>query len=133
MKVAVYGSLMSGLYNYDNYLKGKSELLGQFQTEPIFTLIDMKNFPGLLPDGKTSITMEVFDIDDIVLSDLDGLEGYRVDNPEDSYYIRKLMETPYGEAYYYEFNKKIYGDKKEENPIVKSGNWKMHYTTIKRS
>lgn len=130
MYVAVYGSLMKGLHNHDYYLKGKSEYIGQFQTEPKFTLISLKSFPGLLPNGSTSITMEVYDVDDIVLKDLDSLEGYRENSIESSYYIRKKMKTPYGEAYYYEYNIKTHSLPKKE--IVTSGNWKTHSTTVIR-
>lgn len=128
MKVAVYGSLLKGFYNYDNFLKGKSEYVGSFQTDPIFNLIDMGTFPALTKEGSTSISMEVFDIDDIVLGDLDSLEGYNKGYPEKSFYNREKLSTPYGDAYYYVFN----GDKRDNENIITSGNWRNHKLVGKR-
>lgn len=121
MKVAVYGSLLKGLHNHNSYL-GEAKYIGEFQTEPKFTMVDLGSFPGLLNDGNTSVSMEVYDVDDVQLSELDRLEGYSSDTPEQSYYKRELFKTPYGEAYYYVFN----GAKRKDENIVTGGNWREY-------
>lgn len=127
MYVAVYGSLMSGLYNHKAHLENKAELVGTFQTEPIYNLIDLGAYPGLTKKGSTSVTMEIYDIDDIVLQNLDRLESYRPEDKESSYYNRELIETPYGEAYCYFFNLNTKGSKK-----VTHGNWREHVTRVRK-
>lgn len=119
--VAVYGSLMKGLYN-DEFLKD-SKFIGTFVTEPIYTLIDLGSYPGLYENGTTSINMEVYEVDDHTLADIDGLEGYLEDNQELSMYIRKTISTPFGKAFGY-----IYNDPIGTNEPITSGDWKEHIT-----
>lgn len=117
--VAVYGSLMKGLHN-DVYLED-AELKGSFVTEPKFTLVDLGSYPGLYENGTTSINMEVYEVDIHTLADVDGLEGYREDSLEMSMYLRKPIDTPFGEAIGY-----IYNTPRKNEEIVKSGDWKEH-------
>jgi gamma-glutamylcyclotransferase (GGCT)/AIG2-like uncharacterized protein YtfP len=119
MKVAVYGSLMSGLHNHDYHLKD-SKYIGQFESEPVFELLDLGSFPGLIKNGHTSVTMEVYEIDDITLAGLDVLEGYNSNSPQNSHYRREMLKTPYGECYCYIYNSK----KSQSYKKVKEGNWK---------
>lgn len=127
MFVAVYGSLLSGLYNHDRHLKN-AELIGQFQSEPVYNLYDLRSFPGLTKGGNTSVTMEIYDVNDVELSNLDRLEGYNPNNPENSFYTRELIQTPYGEAFCYFYNHNL----NEKVGTIKHGNWRLHSTTVKR-
>ena len=119
--VAVYGSLMEGLHNH-RYLED-SKLKGSFLTEPSYTLVDLGSFPGLYEDGTTSISMEIYEVDEHTLADIDNLEGYVEHDEELSMYNRKTMSTPFGEAFGYIYNSPI--GKKE--PII-SGDWREHLT-----
>lgn len=120
MKIAVYGSLMKGLHNHKYFLKN-AEYLGQFESEPEFTLFDIGSFPGLKKDGTTSILMEVYNINKDILKLIDGLEGYNKDAINTSHYKRLIMYTPYGFVFYYVYNASTTNYKE-----VKEGNWKEY-------
>tara|TARA_R110002124_G_scaffold281430_1_gene455668 strand:+ start:16832 stop:17263 length:432 start_codon:yes stop_codon:yes gene_type:complete len=121
--VSVYGSLRKGLSNHKFYLKN-NELLGEFKTDPIYELYDLGSFPGLKKEGYTSVTMEVYEVNHEELAHLDMLEGYR--NSKDDYYIREIINTPYGKAYTYFYNHSVTNSKK-----VKTGDWKEHVQQLK--
>jgi len=72
--IFVYGTLRQGELNH-RLLEG-SKCLGTVKTEPRFNLIDLQHFPGLIPGGNTSVTGELFTIDDFTLHKLDRLEGH---------------------------------------------------------
>ena len=114
--VAVYGSLRKGLHNHG--VLGNSELLGTFKTEPLFSLYSLGSYPGLKPNGNTSIAMEVYSVDDNVASYIDRLEGYTKDRPA-TFYDKVEIETPWGNAGLYLYVPEVY----EEN-LVESGDWK---------
>lgn len=99
--VAVYGSLREGLHNYP-CLNG-SELMGQYETEPIYTMISLGGYPGVLKEGSTSIVMEVYKVDAKTLVRLDNLEGYRGPG-KNNFYNREKISTPFGDAYTYFYN-----------------------------
>ena len=125
MQVAVYGSLRKGHGNYEVHLKGK-KCIGQFETEPIYNLIDLGGFPGLLKGGATSVIMEVYDINSTELAAMDGLEGYR--GPEyikSNMYNREKIESPYGQVSVYFFNSPY----NEKHKLVESGDWTDYYKT----
>ncbi len=117
--VAVYGSLMEGLHN--NHRLRNSELMGTWLTEPVFTLGDLGSFPGLLENGNTSVNMEIYKIDTTTLVGLDNLEGYNEGNENMSMYLRKTIDTPYGEAFVYIYNASI-----PSNKEVNTGDWREH-------
>jgi len=122
-KVAVYGSLLKGLHNHNYYLKN-AKYIGEFDSDPDYTLYDLGQYPGLKRKGNTSIRMEVYEVDNIQLNKIDTLEGYHPQNKDSSHYNRFEIDTPYGKAYSYEYNPKV-------NSITKvlSGDWKDHFNT----
>ncbi|UOF79326.1 gamma-glutamyl cyclotransferase [Caudoviricetes sp.] len=71
--IAVYGSLKKGFGNHR--LLKSSEFLGTGETFPVFKMISLTNYPGLL-DGEDSIEVEVYEVDDATFRALDLLEGY---------------------------------------------------------
>jgi gamma-glutamylcyclotransferase (GGCT)/AIG2-like uncharacterized protein YtfP len=73
MKVFAYGTLMSGENNH-RQLRG-ARLLAVRRTEPRYTLVSLGAYPALLDGGTTSITGEVYDVDDDLLRALDRFEG----------------------------------------------------------
>jgi len=120
MYVAVYGSLRKGHGNFEYLLKGE-EFIGQFETEPIYTLLDLGSFPGLVKAGGTSVVMEVFDVDAEKLKKLDGLEGYYgVAEKKTNHYNREKIDSPFGPVSTYFYNKM---KKKEAYRIVPDGDW----------
>lgn len=119
--VGVYGSLREGMGNYFHFLDNdQSTLLGEFKTEPQYTMVSLGGFPGLYKEGNTSILVEVFEVTDEIFRRLDGLEGYRESNPQNSMYIREQIETPYGDAWIYIYNG---NGVNTGSTIVESGDW----------
>lgn len=114
--VAVYGSLRKTMGNHDYFLS-KSKLLGEFKTKPEFTLYSLGSYPGLKHKGDTSIVTEVYEVDDITLHRLNGLEGY-TPGEEATFYDRIEIETPWGNAFIY-----IYVNELSDDSIVSSGDW----------
>jgi len=123
MLVAVYGSLRKGLSNYSRIQDANYK--GQFDTEPIYTMYDLKYYPAIIKGGNTSVVMEVFEVDKNTLKDLDSLEGF--DDSRDTtlnYYNRETIKTPYGKAIVYIFNQ---AEALHGKNIVETGDWKDYH------
>ena len=120
-KVTVYGSLLQGLGNYPLLERHNAKRLGEFKTEPKFTMISLGGFPGVVKNGTTAIHAEVYEVDDNCLASLDGLEGFRGEGKH-NFYDRETIDTPFGESFiYFLHNANIV----EKSPtIVGSGDWK---------
>ena len=118
--VAVYGSLLSGLGNHRVIQGENTELLGEFTSEPVYSLYSLGGFPGLKEDGETAVKMEVYSVDDTVAKRVDSLEGYSPDRPA-TFYDKKPIETPWGTASVY-----IYVDDIPKERLVESGDWRGH-------
>jgi len=91
--VLVYGSLKQGFYNH-SVLAGAS-YLGTYVTPPKYTMYDMGSYPAIEMGGDTAISCEVYEVAGMGMKALDSLEGYP------HFYNRKLLDTPYGEAWIY--------------------------------
>jgi len=94
IKVMVYGSLKRGFGNHSYHL-GNSEYLGKVETLPQYTMFSLGGFPGVIPNGKTSIQGELYNVTERELRTLDRLEG------NGSFYTREVIETSEGEAWIY--------------------------------
>lgn len=117
-KVAVYGSLRKGLGNHS--VLGAGKLLGTFESQPNFTMYSVGGwYPGLVEEGTTSVIMEVYEVNDEDFKAVNHLEGFYIEDDPSNHYNRKLMTTPFGEAYHYIYNMPTAGLK-----IVESGDWK---------
>lgn len=107
-KVAVYGSLLSGLGNYPligRYVKsGGAKLLGETTTEELFDMYDLGYFPGLKDNGNSHIHIEVYAVCEEALASIRRLEGYR--SSGDGMYAEKMINTEFGEAAIYIYNSK---------------------------
>lgn len=124
--VAVYGSLRTGLQNHA--MMNTAEYLGEFDTEPIFDLYSVSYYPGLKENGSTSIKMEVYKVDDSLMSRLNNLEGYQESRDEsENHYNRKIIDSPYGLVYTYIYNG--YVDSKAK---VESGDWVEYKSTVSK-
>jgi gamma-glutamylcyclotransferase (GGCT)/AIG2-like uncharacterized protein YtfP len=119
--VAVYGSLRNGLGNHR--LLENSEYLGEFESKPEYSLYSLGGFPGLKENGTTSVVMEVYAVDEATARRVDQLEGYNPNSDNNTFYDKKMIETPYGEAGVY-----LYVNDIPEDRLVESGDWKQHRT-----
>lgn len=118
-KIAVYGSLRRGEYNYKGHGLDTQTYLGTFETEPIFSLYSSGSYPCLKESGTTSIVMDVFEVDEATFKAVNQLEGYRgAEHTKTNFYNRKMIVTPFGEAAYF-----VYNDSVERMPRVESGDW----------
>lgn len=91
MKVFVYGSLLSGLFNH-RLLEG-SEFLGQGVTLEFFRLVSLGAYPACLSKGQGApVVGEVYEVSDLTFSRLDRLEGYP------NYYNRSKVGVKVGES-----------------------------------
>jgi gamma-glutamylcyclotransferase (GGCT)/AIG2-like uncharacterized protein YtfP len=73
VNVFVYGTLLSGEPNHRR-LRG-ARLVAAARTEPRYTLVSLGPYPALIEGGATSVTGEVYDVDDELLGALDRFEG----------------------------------------------------------
>lgn len=118
-KLFVYGSLLSGLYNWSWALK-HSNLLGKTTIEGNYTMVDLNNFPGVIIDDSnySIIHGEVYEVDDHTYNKIEALEGYPV------FYNRVKIDMPnFGEVEMY-----VLPSRYLSYPIIESGNWKKHVT-----
>jgi gamma-glutamylcyclotransferase (GGCT)/AIG2-like uncharacterized protein YtfP len=122
--VGVYGSLREGLSNHR--VLSNSKLIGTFQTLPEYTMYDLGSYPGVKPEGNTSLFIEVYNVSENTLDKLDTLEGYHSYESPNNYYDRRRIDSPYGEMYIYYYNNK-YGTNKIKT--VASGDWKDYLET----
>lgn len=120
MLVAVYGTLRKGLSNHG--LLKNAEYIGTYETLPEYKMVDLGAYPGLLENGSTSITMEVFKVTDIELGSLDQLEGYDANDAEHTFYERIIINTPFGKAFTYLYKGQFGGA-----DIVTTGDWNDYY------
>lgn len=124
-KVFVYGSLLSGLGNHR--LLETSKKLGVTKTPEGFDMLDLGYFPGAIK-GQGVLIGEVYEVDDVVLKDLDRLEGYHdKNNNHNNMYNRIEIETEFGKAYIYIYE--LYSNNNAfKRAIVEDGDWRTHYT-----
>ena len=114
--ISVYGSLRKNMGN--DHLLSTSNYLGDFQTKPEFSLYSLGYYPGLKTGGNTSVTMEVYEVDEKTAERVDRLEGY-TPGEKATFYDKIPIETPYGEASVY-----IYVNDIPQERLVESGDWK---------
>jgi gamma-glutamylaminecyclotransferase len=110
--VFVYGTLRRGEGNHR--LLEHVKLLASVKTAPIYTLISLGGCPGLLANGKTAITGELYEVDTSTLARLDELEGHP------RLYQRSAVEIedhPSAVAYF------LPATRYASSPVIESGDW----------
>ena len=108
----VYGTLKKG-FSRNTILKD-SLFIGEVMTKPLFTLIDLTYYPGVLECGNTSIHGELYEVTDETLQYCDVIEGHP------NFYKRIEIElNNNATAWCY-----VLDHAKYENPLViSSGKW----------
>ena len=111
-KLFVYGTLREG--HMRNSVLSESEFLGVKKTRKKYTMVDLSAFPGIFDEGKTSITGELYLVDDLTLQRCDMIEGH-----PNFYYRDRIKLQGGGKAYAYFLPKKDY----DYRPVVSTGDW----------
>lgn len=116
--VAVYGSLKQGFTNH-RVIEG-STLVGTFESDPQYTMVDLGSFPAVTLGGSSSIYCEVYSVDMETLRKLYRLEGCDF-NTGTGLYDAKDIETPFGAAtiFIMESNKKYTNNRR----VIDCGVW----------
>lgn len=112
MRFFVYGTLRRGESNH--HLLGDALFLGFHRTQARYSMLSMGWYPAVIDDGHTAIHGEVYQISKAHLGRLDQLEDY----PRT--YTRRLIRTPYGQAWMYLYRQPI----APGTPRVIRGDWK---------
>ena len=60
-KVFTYGTLLKGEPNHG--LLAEARLVGEARTEPVFDLINLGAFPGMVAGGSTAVRGEIYEVD----------------------------------------------------------------------
>ncbi|QSP96378.1 gamma-glutamylcyclotransferase [Marinobacter salinisoli] len=113
--VAVYGTLKRGHYN--SHLLEDAVFLGE-DTLTALTLYDLGAFPGALLHPSSGVQVEVYSVTRGILWQLDALEVFLPDAPEQSLYLREQLPTRHGTAWTYIYNRPV-----ENHQRIVSGLW----------
>lgn len=117
--LAVYGTLKRHYHN-NRLLQHKGvTFLGEFKTEPRFTMVSCGGFPAVHCTGNTSIQCELYKVKDAdVLRNVFRLEGFTgiKDDPGNWYNVEEI-KTPHGKALMFVF------PGEPERTIIQTGNW----------
>lgn len=105
MKIFVYGTLLQGMPRNFALRHAHFEGLGFITAD----LYDCGSYPGILP-GKSTTYGELYTIDEVLLAELDFIEGYDANDVENSLFLRRyitvtsLHQAINTQAYVYLFN-----------------------------
>jgi len=73
-RMFVYGTLMRGRRNHHHL--AQAVFIAQSRTAPTFRLVDAGQCAALVPEGDTAIEGELYDVNRIILFELDLLEDH---------------------------------------------------------
>lgn len=103
-KVAVYGTLKRGMSNH--WMLERAFYLGCDYLD-VITLYDLGPYPAARLEHSDGIYVEVFEVSNIMITEMDLLEGCDPRAPEQGMYSRVACETEYGQAWVYIYNKVV--------------------------
>ncbi|MEG1870644.1 MAG: gamma-glutamylcyclotransferase family protein [Peptostreptococcaceae bacterium] len=128
-KIFVYGSLRTGFYNYDKYLKGKVKDAKVGKVKGKLYHMPHKGYPALL-EGEDVVFGEVMTVNNFeeVMISMDKMESYYGANDSRNEYNRIVMdvelengETESCYCYYYAMNdEEVFNEK---SIYVENGDW----------
>lgn len=105
IRLAIYGTLRKGDYNYNRFLQGY-EPLGEDKIKGFEMYVVNDSYP-MITRGKGKIKVEVYSVPYELAKTISNMErgaGYSVEK----------VKTKYGEAYIFYF---------ADNPRIRSGDW----------
>lgn len=108
MRIFVYGSLRTSKGN--SHWMTNAQLLGNYTIEN-YQLYSLGHYPCAVP-GNGTVQGEVYRIDNATLAELDALRTVGGE------YARQLIQTPYGSAWMYVYQRSVDG-----LTLIESGNW----------
>ena len=126
MYAFVYGTLRKGDSRF-SVLDGCDCIAAEAYLDDHF-MVSLGGFPGIMP-GAGRIRGEVYEIDDEILAILDGIEGYREDDPKHSLYIRTIVHPFHAMGKIGECSTYIYNDERSsrrDHEVIESGDWFEH-------
>lgn len=112
-RVFCYGTLKRGYGNHS--LLRDSKFIGEAETQPILTMVDLGSFPAVLlnSDGETAVKGEVYEVNEATMQQLDWLEGHP------NFYRRVQVSTNLGPVWIYTLPPEKYRNYTE----IPSGVW----------
>jgi gamma-glutamylcyclotransferase (GGCT)/AIG2-like uncharacterized protein YtfP len=125
--VFFYGTLMAGFDRRRRAgIDDKLTYIGRGSISA--ALFDLGFYPAAVPAPEGSVWGEVYEMSDapVVLAALDEIEGFRVDDPDRSLYVRqqvdvRLPDTPEASAWVYFYNAPL-----GRAPRIPSGDYLEH-------
>lgn len=114
-RVAVYGTLKKHQSNH-RLLAGQRRL-GRCQLDAI-TLYDLGPYPAAKLVPSEGVDVEVYEVSRKCFARLDRLEDYNAAMPEAGLYDRVELETEFGPAWVYIYNRGVGGCR-----VIRSGGW----------
>ena len=118
--VFVYGTLRkTGRYHH---LLKNADYLSTVRTHPVYTLVDVGSFPGLLKNGTTTVIGELYKVTHQTLMELDHLEEVP------TLYTREEIQLNDGRIAWTYF---LHPNNKKKLPIISSGDYFCLSSTIK--
>lgn len=132
VRIAVYGTLMEGLRNYNKCLAGRVQKIEYGTTSGILYHVPYLNCPALLR-GNETVHIEIITLDgDInkIMKELDIIEGYISKDNKDNVYNRvmhKIYNKDTGKEEMlemYEYNMSNEKASKDSMIYIPSGNWR---------
>ena len=132
--VFVYGSLMSGFGNHDIMARNGARLVGDYRFVGGL-MIDLGAFPAVITSQEGIIHGELYEVPNASdgLRDLDMLEGFNLERPDDGLYIRRNVEVRPEDsdeivrAEIYIWNRHDEG--LDYDDLVQSGDWRTDHGT----
>ncbi len=116
IRLFVYGTLMSGEPYHHRWME-KARFLAKARTVPIFQLVDLGSYPGLVSGGETSVVGELYEIDESLQAVIDRLEGH-----PHLYHRTSITLDDDSEATAY-----LLPDKAAQRfPVIPGGDWKKY-------
>lgn len=116
-KVFVYGTLRKGDVRFgvleDLERTNQSKYIKEVKTKPMYKLLDLGAFPGLVKGGYTQIVGELWEIDKYTKQLLDHIEGVPILYQDDKVEIDGENDVY---AYFYQRENRGYKE-------IKSGDW----------
>jgi len=137
-KMFMYGSLMSGFFNYKDYLADRVIKIEEGQVKGTLYHLQNKGYPGFTPVGDTLVIGEIITFTDYetLLGQLDYLEFYNGIFGQDNMYNRTPM-TVYNQSTgqteildVYIYNEKAFCNQNDIKVTIPSGSWRKYMAGV---